>query len=108
MLERGTSSKFLSWEATADDNTFRLSTPTANIRITQQDGFDQEVMEPYVSRSLQILNSKGRVIEEHYYPTSSSSGPSFDNLFVLARRSAYDTDKVLDQLLADIAVKIGT
>jgi hypothetical protein len=102
-LKEATLAESITWEATADEDAFRLSIPTANVRITMRDGFDQERGESYVSRSVQVLNDKGRVIED--YSPKPPFPDGFDELFKLARRSAYNTDRVLDQLLIAIGGK---
>ncbi len=93
------------WSDTADENTFRLASPSANIRITKDEGFDHENECEYVNRSLEILNERGRLIEE-YVPQGKTEEGDFDKLFVLARRSAYKTDKVLDALIDEFAEDI--
>jgi hypothetical protein len=104
LLVRATCDKSLYWHTTADENTFRLVSPTGNIRLTRSEGFDQE-MQPYVSRSLSILNDKGRVIEE-YFPSGAADCGDFDELFKLARRSAYRTDEVLERIMDEIQSQV--
>jgi hypothetical protein len=101
LLIRGTSNRSLRWETTADEDAFRLSSPTANIRLAKSEGFNQEAMEPYTSRILTVLNDKGRVVEQ-YYPEGATEQSRFDELFLLARRSACRTDEILDGLIGRI------
>ncbi len=91
----------LKWHPTADENTFRLSAPSANVRVTRSEEFDREAETPYTVRRLAVLNDKARVIEE-YHPETIDQLAGFDSLFAEARRSAYDTDDILDKLMKDL------
>src|SRR4051794_39942884 len=86
LLLRGTRNGSLQWQATADEETFRLTSAAANIRLTRSVGFDQDVGESIVSRSLSVLNEKGRVVEE-YAPSGATECEKLDDLFTMARRS---------------------
>ena len=101
MLVRGTNQNLLKWQVTADEESFRLASPAANVRITRSEGYSADVPEGYVSRQLSILNDKSRVIEE-LTPKTSIEAEEFDSLFIDARRSAYQTDHVLDKLMNDL------
>ncbi|HEX3151714.1 MAG TPA: hypothetical protein VHR66_26820 [Gemmataceae bacterium] len=103
MLTERTRQKQVQWQVTADEETFRLASNSGNVRVTRHEGFDQESMESYVYRTLQILNDRGRVIEE-YSPKSPDRFAVFDELFTHARRSAYKTEDVLDQLMMELSV----
>jgi hypothetical protein len=101
MLVRGTNRNLLKWQVTADEDAFRLTSSAANVRISRSEGFDAEAQESYVSRRISVLNDKGRVIEE-WQPTMQVELQEFDELFTSARRSAYQTDAVLDKLMNDL------
>jgi hypothetical protein len=105
LLMRGTRAGSLKWQPTADEDSLRLSFPAGNIRLTRSLAYCAEEPEPYVSRSLLILNDKVRVIEE-YSPSGSRDNEEFDELFTLARRSAYDTDEVLERLMGEIESQV--
>jgi hypothetical protein len=103
LLVRGTRSSSLEWQTTADENSFRLTSPAGNIRLTRS----EEVYEgePFTSHVLSILNDKGRVIEE-YSPSGATEIQVFDELFMSARRSAYKTDEVLAKLMGEIRSQV--
>lgn len=105
VLIDGTQSEQFNWQATADENTFRLASAIANIRLTRSEGFLPEIGEPYVSREMSILNDRGRVIEEYILDPETESESeirAFDELYRLARRSAYKTSEVLGALLIEL------
>jgi hypothetical protein len=101
MLVRGTRGNLLKWQVTADEDSFRITTPTANVRITSAEVYDQETMQSCVSRKLSVLNGTGRIVEE-WRPWTAAEVQEFDSLFVDARRSAYRTDDVLEKLMFDL------
>jgi hypothetical protein len=103
LLIRGTHARSLEWQSTADENSFRLTSPAANIRLTRSQEFYEG--EPYMSLILSIYNDKGRVIEQ-YSPSGASEDEIFDELFMLARRSAYKTDEVLEKLMYEIQSQV--
>jgi hypothetical protein len=99
LLIRGTRKSSLEWQSTADENSFRLSAPAGNIRLTRsEESYEDGVL---LSRILSILNDKGRVIEQ-YSPSGASEEGVFDELFTLARRSAYKSNEVLERLMGEI------
>ena len=91
LLIRGTREGSLRWEPTADEDAFRLSSPIANVRLSKSAAYDLDT-EPVVFRALTIHNDRGRVIEQ-YSPRQGPAG-RFDELFLLARRSACKTDEI--------------
>ncbi|MEK6262642.1 MAG: hypothetical protein AABP62_28940 [Planctomycetota bacterium] len=93
----------LEWKPAADEDTFRATFQAGNISVKKSEGFDQEEMQSYELRSLCVFNEKGRLIEE-YAPTYQRRPvlEAFDELFTLARRSAFKTDGVLDALISEI------
>ncbi|MCI0462618.1 MAG: hypothetical protein L0Z62_37180 [Gemmataceae bacterium] len=101
VLKEGTAERTLQWQTTADETAFRLASKTANVRLVKAERFDQEEQEAYWDRALSVLNDKGRVIEV-YSPTSIVECQEFDELFDMARRSAYKTEEVLDKLLDEL------
>jgi hypothetical protein len=101
MLVRGTKRNLLKWQVTADEDAFRLTSAAANVRIWRSEGYDGEAQESYISRRVSVLNDKGRVIEE-WDPAMQGEQQEFDELFTSARRSAYQTDDVLDKLMNDL------
>ncbi len=101
MLVRGTKRNLLKWQVTADEDAFRLTSTAANVRIWRTEGYDGEAQQSYVSRRVSVLNDKGRVIEE-WDPEMQGEQQEFDELFTSARRSAYQTDDVLDKLMNDL------
>jgi hypothetical protein len=101
LLGRGTRGNLLKWQITADEDSFRLTTQAANVRITRSEGYDQEKTETFVSRKLLVFNDKSRIVEE-WSPSTAAECQEFDSLYVDARRTAYDTDDVLDRLMFDL------
>jgi hypothetical protein len=105
LLIHGTETGALEWQSTADEDSFRLSYPAANIRLTRS--VERDEAEHEMVRSLSILNDKGRVIEE-YSPRGATEDEEFDRVFDHARRSAYKTDQVLDHLMDEIRSQFQT
>lgn len=91
----------LDWQSTNDEHTFRLTRTAANLRLYRREHFDPEMEDTSVTRYLEVVNDKGRVIEE-YFPNTPEEFHKFDRLFGMARRSAYKTDQVLDKLIEEI------
>lgn len=127
LLIKGTGDGSLRWQVTADEDTFRLASPSANLRITRSEQFDPESEESYVTRRLSVLNDKGMVIEEYSpeavaaerqaaldakgafqmgSPGREETG-KFDSLYANARRSAYNTDEVLDKLMKELRQSVS-
>lgn len=106
LLSRGTQDKSLQWQATADEDAFRLVSQSANIRLIRSETYDQELMQVYLARKLQILNDKGRLIEE-YSPSTAQDMADFDELFTQARRSACKTDDVLRKLKSELEAQVN-
>ena len=105
LLIQGTENRSLQWQATADENAFRLTSATGNVRISRSEVFDQEQMDYFTARSLCILNDKGRVVEERS-PQLGAESQRFDDLFVLARRSAHQTQDVLEKIMRELRSKV--
>jgi hypothetical protein len=103
LLILGTRNNSLEWEPTADEDSIRLICPTGNIRLTRSEEFSEEG--PSWSRVLSILNDKGRVIEQ-YAPSGAADQGVFDELFFLARRSAYNADEILERLMGEIQKQV--
>ena len=95
LLINGTKNGTLKWEPSADEYTFRLSSRTANVRITKEETVG-------TFRRLTVINEVGRVIEE-YSPKQANEIEEFDELFDEARRSASNTDEVLDELMKELS-----
>jgi hypothetical protein len=106
LLLRGTRDNALQWQPTADENAFRLSSPTANIRLNRSEAFDELEHESYFHRTLSVLNDQARLIEE-YSPTTAAAKQAFDELYALARRSAYNTDAVLEKLMTELQSQVS-
>lgn len=100
-LLEGTRASRLEWQVTAEENTFRLASRSANARITSEARYHEEAGETLPYRCVENLNDKGRVLEE-YFANDDDVRKDFYELFALARRSALKTDEVLDKLLSEI------
>jgi hypothetical protein len=96
----------LQWSPTADEAAFRVTFQSGNISIKKDEGYDPEEMQSYLNRSLSVFNEKGRLIEEYVPSYVEATIEEFDELFTLARRSAFNTDDVLAQLMGEIASKV--
>ena len=125
LLIKGTDDGSLKWQVTADEDTFRLASPSANLRISRSEKYDPSSEQSYVLRSLSILNDKGRVIEEYspdavardnIFDAKYATGPAsareiatsnFDSLYAKARRSAYNTDEVLEKLMKELRQSVS-
>ena len=104
-LIEATRDGYLQWSPTADEASFRVTFQSGNISIKKDEGYDPEIMESYQIRQLRVHNEKGRLIEEYLPNFSSETIKNFDELFTLARRSAYDTNNVLAALIGEIGKK---
>ena len=98
-----TADKSIQWMTTPDEDAFRLSSETANVRIVNGSEVDWRG-EDCAKRVLEIFNEKGRIVAA-YRPRNDSQMRHFEELFDLARRSAYNTDDILDKLLKEISGK---
>lgn len=101
LLLKRTRDGALKWQTTADENTFRLASRTANVRATKSEVVDPAALTPVELRRLSVTNEFGRVIEE-YFPESPLEIDQFDQLFSVARRSASNTDDVLEELMKEL------
>jgi hypothetical protein len=99
MLTRATNNKRLQWHATADECSFRLTSSVGDIKLTKSEEFN-EGRNPIEFRKLTIFNDKGNVIEE--YQPRDDKVQAFDELFSVARRSAYKASDVLDNWINNI------
>ena len=108
LLVDGTMGGQLKWQATVDEDTFRLTSPSANVRLTRSDSFTEGVNgsfpEPNVLRRLSVLNSTGRIVAE-YHPENEENTAKFDSLFEQARWSAHNTDQVIERLMKELQQK---
>jgi len=105
LLTKATEERFIQWESTADEVAFRLTSELGNIRISKSEEFDREMMESYTNRQLSILNDRGRTIEE-FFPETASEVSDFDKLYALARRSAYNTDSIIEGMISALRAKV--
>ena len=101
VIADNTANKSLQWATTPDEDAFRLASDTANVQIQKFEVNDDEMEQSLTRRVLEIFNRQGRLVEE-YKPRDEIQVKAFDELFDLARRSAYDTDDLLDKLLEEI------
>ena len=104
LLIRATEEQSVSWQPTADEDAFRLNSKLGNIRISKPERFDQEMMDSYTVRNLSILNDRGRVVEE--FAPEQGDETDFDKLFTLARRSAHNTDAILEGMINEFKTKV--
>lgn len=104
LLKSGTDSGALQWDITVPDKAFRLSSKTANVRLTKTEGFDDdEVFQ--TSRLLLVFNDRGSVIEE-FLPETDEEAKQFDELFNSARRSACNTEGVLSKFMEELRTRL--
>jgi len=96
-----TESKSVRWAVTANEHAYRVLLVSATLNLIRKEGYDPERDTPYVDRTLELVNSKGKLIEE-YNSITHPSEISLDTLFRLARRSAFQTDENLDSILNEL------
>ncbi len=101
VLYNKTANHSVQWAVTSEEDAFRLPSDAANVRIERKEIFNQDHGEMYTKRVLEIFNKQGRLVDD-YSPQSALEEKYFDDLFSLARRSAHNTDDLLDQLLDEI------
>lgn len=106
LLITGTKVGTLKWEPTADEDTFRLRSSAANVRVTRTEGYNREEESEFTARRLSVLNDTGRLVEE-YDPSGHQQLEKFDSLFAEARRSAHNTEEVLDKLMKELRRKVS-
>ena len=91
----------VSWEPTVSDEKFLagFSKYVVSVEVGFEDGFRQE--RPY--RTLSLLNNNGKTVDAKVeYDIDSSDYEELGELFMLARRSAYNAEESLDNLLQEL------
>ena len=104
LLLSATRTNAVQWQPTADEDAFRLTSATANIRISKFEEMDENSIEPISCWTIDLINDKGRLIEE-VSPRALDQIQKFKDLHELARRSAYKTDDVLGTLIGELRNK---
>lgn len=100
-LLRKTSENALKWTPSMDDETFRLESNAANLRLTRSQRLDPDEEREFTILTLTVLDSRSRIVEE-YRPETPRECERMEELYALARRSALQTEKVLGQLLQEL------
>lgn len=104
LLKNGTESRRLQWQTTPDENTFRVSLGTGLIRLSRN---DSETLTPLPVRfTLSIFDHRGQLIDD-YSPEAEDEKDSLSELFGMARRSALNLDKILDNMLEELKSRVG-
>jgi hypothetical protein len=100
-LLRKTRENALKWKTSVDDETFRLESNAANLRLSRSKRWDADEEREFTNLTLTVLDSLSRIVEE-YRPETSEECERMEELYALARRSALQTEKVLDKLLDEL------
>ena len=96
-LKNATQEGRVKWSETADTDTFRIVFDYAVVKISKS--YNSEFDDTFIW--LVVTNPKGKTVEE----VSLSQGPEYallDELFSLARRSARNSESILEQIRKDI------
>lgn len=109
LLKNLTEAGRLGWTDTPDEATFRASLESGSVRITKgrTNLFPTSgtafitTVSPVDSYLLTILDGNGVPIEE-FRPKEQKEVDALDNLYTLARRSALNTDNILDNIIQEL------
>ncbi|MEZ5404251.1 MAG: hypothetical protein R2729_31520 [Bryobacteraceae bacterium] len=86
----------LTWRETADEEEFLAPTPNASVLISQRFGrFGTELR-------IKILDDRGRVVETMDASENSGCEEEATELYEAARRTALNSERVLDELLQSL------
>ncbi len=96
-----TRQQVLRWKPSAEDDTFRLEFKTANLRLSRSTRWDAEAEREIATLKLTVIDGLIRIVEE-YRPETPEETERLEELYVLARRSALQTENVLDKLLLEL------
>ena len=108
LLEEGTQQKALNWQQTPTENVFRMDLPGgAYVRLFRFESLveDEEREVRYI---LQLFTEKGNLLEEwSSAELESQEAGKLNELYRLARRSALDVEKQMQQILKSLREKVG-
>jgi hypothetical protein len=90
----------IKWQDTAEEEMFRTNFKQGSVRVGVVGGYNEEVGE-FQQFKIVVLNKEGKIADE-YIPDSASDISRCKELFVLARRSARDTDNVLSEIFEEL------
>ena|SRR5581483_4477354 len=94
------------WRDTADDDSFRVELKHGFVHVERQREVDDEDR-PQTYYRAYLYDRKGRLADEIDSWQMMSGGAVLLELFERARRSARETDNLLDQVTADLQTQVG-
>ena len=86
------------WADTADEDSFRTPFKAGSIRISAQASTDEDGV-PDTDYYLVIINKDGKIADEY---SSIEDDVKLGQLYELARRSARDSDAVINSILEEL------
>jgi hypothetical protein len=101
-LKSATENGKVSWSETMDENEFRVVLGPGMVRIGRHEALDEED-QSYLHYSAKLLNRDANIVEE--LRGMDEQGLIAD-LFELARRSARGSERLLDDMLADVESRL--
>jgi|tagenome__1003787_1003787.scaffolds.fasta_scaffold17605291_2 hypothetical protein len=94
------------WEDTADEGAFMASLRHGVVHVERRFIFDQDEERSFPVYKAYLYDLKGRLAEE-LTASEMSDDSLLQRLFAEARRSARETDNLLDQVSADLQTRGG-
>jgi hypothetical protein len=91
------------WQDTADEDTFMVDLKHGFVHVEQRREVDEE-NRPITYHRAYLYDRKGRLADE-ISSGQMGHGSVLSELFDLARRSARETDSLLDQVSADLQTR---
>ena len=100
-LYEATKNEGLKWQDTAEEGDFRIGLGAGIVRISY--GWSEDTGEYYRAY---LIDRKGRTIEEAtVFDKQRAEFSMMENLYRLAKASAYNADQIIDSMIADL--KLG-
>jgi hypothetical protein len=91
------------WRDTADEDTFMVELNHGFVHLERRPNVDEDDR-PYTYFRAYLYDRKGRLADE-ISSGQMTSGSMLTELYELARRSARETDSLLDQVSADLQTR---
>jgi hypothetical protein len=96
-LELATDQGKIRWQPTAKEGVFRVGLGEGMVRIHSE----SDQLAPYIA--IYLIDRQGRIIDEYLvYKGEDMTFKMMENLYINARGSALNADKIIDSMLDDL------
>jgi hypothetical protein len=106
-LVEATKAKNLSWDKSERKNQFQTKLTSGTVRVEEWTGTDEQTGAEHEMVDLEIFNLKGERVDFYIFSKIEEPG-NYQNvkwLHDVARRSYFQVDEFLDQLLGEVEAK---